>query len=103
MDQELVMWLVRRLADEVGPRADPAPEDHAEPLTESFTPRELEVLRLLPAGKTNRQIAQELHLSLSTVKKHLERLISKLGVSDRTQAAVKAIDLGLVDPERAQE
>jgi DNA-binding NarL/FixJ family response regulator len=103
VDQELVMWLVRRLAAEVGPRADPAPGDDAEPLAESFTPRELEVLRLLPAGKTNRQIAQELHLSLSTVKKLLERLISKLGVSDRTQAAVKAIDLGLVDPERAQE
>jgi DNA-binding NarL/FixJ family response regulator len=61
------------------------------------------VLRLLPAGKTNRQIAQELHLSLSTVKKHLERLISKLEVSDRTQAAVKSLDLGLVDPEQAEQ
>jgi DNA-binding NarL/FixJ family response regulator len=97
------MRLVRRMAQEVGPRMDPAPETHAEPLPESFTPRELEVLRMLPTGKTNRQIAQELHLSLSTVKKHLERLISKLGVSDRTQAAVRAIDLGIVDPERAQE
>ncbi len=103
VDQELVMRLLRRLANE-GARVDPPsdlPEKHTEPLPESFTPRELEVLRLLPAGRTNRQISQELHLSLSTVKKHLERLISKLGVSDRTQAAVKAIELGLIDP--AQE
>ena len=58
---------------------------------------------MLPAGKANRQIAEELHLSLSTVKNHLERLIPKLEVSDRTQAAAKALDLGLVDPERAEE
>jgi DNA-binding NarL/FixJ family response regulator len=50
---------------------------------------------LLAVGKTNRQISQELHLS--TVKGYLERLISKLGVSDRTQAAVKDIELGLID------
>ncbi len=103
VDQELVMRLVRRLAYEVGPRTDSPPENRAAPLSESYTPRKLEVLRLLPAGKTNRQIAEKLHLSLSTVKKHLERLIAKLEVSDRTQAAVKALDLGLVDPERAEE
>jgi DNA-binding NarL/FixJ family response regulator len=56
---------------------------------------------LLTEGRTNRQIAQDLHLSLSTVKRHLERIISKLGVSDRTQAAVKAVELGLIDPDRA--
>jgi len=100
VDQELIMRLVRRLAEEAGPRMDPTREHSAQPLPESFTPRELEVLRLLPAGKTNREIARELHLSLSTVKKHLERLISKLGVSDRTQAAVRAIELGIVEPER---
>ena len=61
------------------------------------------MLRLLPAGKANRQNAEELHLSLSTVKNHLERLNTKLEVSDRTQAAAKALDLGLVDPERAEE
>jgi DNA-binding NarL/FixJ family response regulator len=48
------------------------------------------------AGKTNRLIAQELHVSLSTVKRHLERATSKLGVSDRTQAAVKATEMGLL-------
>lgn len=53
-------------------------------------------------GKTNRQISEDLHLSLSTVKRHLERIISKLGVSDRTQAAVKAVELGLTEPERTK-
>ena len=51
---------------------------------------------LLAAGRTNRQVAAELHLSLSTVKRHVEHIIEKLEVSDRTQAAVKAIELGLL-------
>jgi DNA-binding NarL/FixJ family response regulator len=63
---------------------------------ESLTPRELEVLGHLARGKPNRQIAQELHLSLSTVKRHVEHIIFKLGVSDRTQAAIKALELGMV-------
>jgi DNA-binding NarL/FixJ family response regulator len=98
VDQELVMKLVRRLADETGPGIEPATETSAEIPAGPLTEREIEVLRLLPEGKTNREIAAELHLSLSTVKKRLERIISKLGVSDRTQAAVKAIELGLADP-----
>jgi len=66
------------------------------PPLESLTPREAEVLEHLARGKPNRQIAQELHLSLSTVKRHVEHIISKLGVSDRTQAAIKALELGMV-------
>jgi DNA-binding NarL/FixJ family response regulator len=98
VDQELVMKLVRRLADEANPIFKPVAETPTELPTGSLTEREIEVLQLLPEGKTNREIAAELHLSLSTVKKRLERIISKLGVSDRTQAAVKAIELGLADP-----
>lgn len=99
VDQDLVMKLVRRLAAEAGTSAKSAAEPTEQP--GSLTQRELDVLRLLPLGKTNRQIAAQLHLSLSTVKKRLERIISKLGVSDRTQAAVKAIELGLLGPEQA--
>jgi ATP/maltotriose-dependent transcriptional regulator MalT len=62
----------------------------------SLSGREREVLGHVVAGRTNRQIAQELHFSLSTVKRHLERINHKLGVSDRTQAVVKAIELGLL-------
>jgi DNA-binding NarL/FixJ family response regulator len=100
VDQELVMQLVRRLArDEV---KKPPASDRRAPQRPSLTDRELEVLALLTTGKTNREISRELHLSLSTVKRNLERIISKLGVSDRTQAAVKAVELGLTDPGRTE-
>jgi two-component system, NarL family, response regulator LiaR len=98
VDQELVMRLVRRLAEEVGSRKPPAEPARERRAPGSLTARELEVLELLATGQTNRQIARELHLSLSTVKRNLERIIAKLGVSDRTQAAVKALELGLIDP-----
>jgi DNA-binding NarL/FixJ family response regulator len=107
VDQELVMRLVRRLADEADqpPKhspPEPSAEQREEPSGTSLTPRELEVLRHLAEGETNRRIADELSLSLSTVKRHLERIIAKLGVSDRTQTAVKAVELRLIDPERAE-
>jgi DNA-binding NarL/FixJ family response regulator len=65
-------------------------------LPASLTPREVEVLRLISQGYTNRQIAHSLVISLSTVKKHVQRIITKLGVSTRTEAAVKASSLGLL-------
>jgi NarL family two-component system response regulator LiaR len=65
------------------------------PLLESLTPRELEVLQLIAKGQHNQQIADNLHVSLNTVKNHVRRVMNKLKVSDRTQAAVLAIELGL--------
>lgn len=65
-----------------------------------LTARELDVLRLLAQGKTNREIAAMLIVSAGTIKVHVEHIISKLGVSDRTQAAVRAIELGLIGVER---
>jgi PAS domain S-box-containing protein len=98
LDQELAMQLLRRLAEEA--------RQHTESLTEPFkerqglpleplTTRELEVLQLLPLGKTNQQIARDLAVNHSTIKTHVEHIIGKLEVSDRTQAAVRAIELGL--------
>jgi len=63
-------------------------------LPSSLTAREVEVLGLLTRGLSNQQIAHELLISTSTVKKHVRCIISKLRVSDRTQAAVRAIELG---------
>jgi DNA-binding NarL/FixJ family response regulator len=57
-----------------------------------LTPREDEVLRLLSQGQTNPQIAQNLLYSVSTVKAHVRSILAKLGVLDRTQAAVRAIE-----------
>jgi two-component system, NarL family, response regulator LiaR len=59
---------------------------------ESLTPREVEVLKLVSQGQTNPQIAQNLLFSVSTVKAQVRSILSKLGVSDRTQAAVRAIE-----------
>ena len=68
-----------------------------EPL-DRLTPREREVLVLLGRGFPNKQIARELHLSEKTVKAHVGHVLAKLGVADRTQAAVAAVRAGLVEP-----
>src|SRR3712207_5360509 len=67
-----------------------------------LTPREVEVLSHVAVGKSNREIARELHLSLSTVKTHLEHIFSKLEVNDRAQAAFRAAELNLL-PEQTVE
>ena len=61
-----------------------------------LTERELEVLRLIVEGKSNVEIARELNVSQHTAKSHVCRILAKLAVSDRVQAAVKAIRQGLV-------
>ena len=64
--------------------------------TDPLTPREMDVLRLMVEGLTNRAIANILNLSPGTVKGYVKTILKKLLVSDRTQAAVKAIRTGLV-------
>ena len=64
-------------------------------LTDKLTERELDVLRLLAKGMTNTDIAGTLHLSEGTVRNHVSAILEKLNVSDRTQAAVIAIQHGL--------
>lgn len=61
-----------------------------------LTKRESEVLRQLSLGLTNKEIAQSLHISYETVKEHVQHILRKIGVSDRTQAAVWAVRKGLV-------
>ncbi|TMC07614.1 MAG: response regulator transcription factor [Chloroflexi bacterium] len=76
--------LMRRVADPAGPAADP------------LTPREREVLRLVVEGYANKQIARRLAITEKTVKTHVSSILQKLGVADRTAAAVLAIRQGLV-------
>jgi len=74
-------------------RLSPRPADAlAEPLSD----RELEVLRLAAGGASNREIAAALVIAEGTVKNHLTSILSKLDASDRTEAAVKAKELGLI-------
>lgn len=61
-----------------------------------LTQRESEVLRQLALGLTNKEIANSLHISYETVKEHVQHILRKIGVSDRTQAAVWAVRKGLV-------
>ena len=61
-----------------------------------LTTREIEVLRLIVQGYSNKEIGNQLHISEATVKTHINNLLSKLGVSDRTQAATTALQRGLV-------
>jgi ATP/maltotriose-dependent transcriptional regulator MalT len=77
-------------------RAVAASPDLTQPLTEPLTDRELEVLRLLAGGRSNQRIAHDLFLALDTVKKHVTHILGKLGAANRTEAAARARQLGLI-------
>jgi DNA-binding NarL/FixJ family response regulator len=66
---------------------------------EELTPREMDVLEQIVAGKSNKEIADELGVTEATVKTHINSLLGKLGVTDRTQAATAAIRRGIVPLE----
>jgi NarL family two-component system response regulator LiaR len=74
-----------------------AAEDGQQPL-DRLTPREREVLVLIGRGFSNKRIANELDLAEKTVKTHVGHVLAKLGVTDRTQAAVVAVQAGIVGP-----
>ena len=68
-----------------------------------LTARERDVLKLVVKGQSNKEIGRTLSISEETAKKHAQTILSKLGVSDRTQAAVKAVRAGLVEPFSNEE
>jgi len=76
------------------PAEDQAPRP--QPLVVPLSERELEVLRLLAGGRSNREIASELFLAEGTVKNHVTNVLAKLNARDRTQAALRARALGLL-------
>ncbi|MGO9751808.1 MAG: response regulator [Solirubrobacteraceae bacterium] len=93
-------WLSPRAANAVLDRvrrhhiaSTPRPE--TEPM-EQLSPRELEILRLVARGLENAEIAAELHISPRTAKNHLSKILAKLVVSNRVQAAIYAVRRGLV-------
>lgn len=103
LDQELATELLRRMAEmqEEARAPQPAkpPRRPRGELPDSLTPREREVLSLLAPGRSNKEMAEILVLSPGTIKNHVQHIIRKLGVSDRTQAAIRAFEAGLLDPE----
>jgi DNA-binding NarL/FixJ family response regulator len=86
--------LIVRMAAE----SDLAPRQTPDPLTR----RELQILRLVAQGHTNRQIAERLIVAVGTIKVHIEHILGKLGATDRTQAAVRAVELGIVHSDDAE-
>jgi DNA-binding NarL/FixJ family response regulator len=98
---DLLARLLDRPADTAQvPQQRPVGVDAVTPPTERLTPREHEVLRHVAQGLTNGEIAAALVVSVATVKFHVEHVIAKLGVADRTQAAVRAVELGYLAPAR---
>jgi LuxR family maltose regulon positive regulatory protein len=65
-------------------------------LVEPLSSRDIEVLQLLAAGRRNQEIARELVVAVSTVKKHVSHIFDKLGAANRTQATARARELGLL-------
>ena len=72
------------------------PPSTSSPLLEPLSERELEILRHLAQGASNREIANTLYITEGTVKNHITNILGKLGVRDRTQAALKAREMGLI-------
>lgn len=89
IEPSITRRLVERFAE---PAADPDPPTQLAPLTE----RELDVLRLLAQGLSNAEIAAEMVVAETTVKTHVARILTKLGVRDRLQAVVLAYETGFV-------
>jgi NarL family two-component system response regulator LiaR len=90
LDPTVAARVVRAIADGSAPTA---------PDQERLTRREHEVLTLIAGGRSNKRIAYELGISEKTVKTHVGHLFAKLGVTDRTQAALLAVKQGLVETE----
>ncbi len=88
LNPEIVVRALDRLASKMPDQLELSPIQ--------LSPREHQVLDLLAQGQTNREIARALTVSVSTVKIHVEHILAKLCVCDRTQAAVRAIELGLL-------
>ena len=98
LNRKLATELLRKLADETKESArKTAPGNQSVRLPYPLTPREIEVLKLMALGQTNREISQNFVISVGTTKNHVEHIIAKLAVSDRTQAVVRALEWGIID------
>jgi DNA-binding NarL/FixJ family response regulator len=96
-DAVLSPAVTRQLLDQVARRLPAAVDRHPEQLAE-LTERELVVLRMLAAGLSNAEIAAALVVTEATTKTHVSKVLQKLGLRDRVQAAIFAYEIGLIEP-----
>jgi DNA-binding NarL/FixJ family response regulator len=88
---------VRELVGRLGQDRERSRRGSEAALLLSLTDRERYILRLLAAGRTNREIGAEIGLTSGTAKNQVAQILSKLNATDRTQAAVRAVELGIVE------
>lgn len=90
-DQALLSQALQQVVDPSPPQSEPT-----EMPTESLSEREIDVIKLIAVGMSNASVASALNISLPTVKTHVQHILQKLNVADRTQAALWAVREGLV-------
>lgn len=96
IDPAIAKIVLAQATDSLTPTSPPPKRDRKLLATHPLTERELEVLQLIVNGHSNAQIAEQLYITVGTVKTHVRNILNKLSADDRTQAAVSALRSGLV-------
>jgi len=93
----LLPSITAKVVSEFSKISKPARKTRNEVMPDPLSPREIEILRIVAQGASNKEIAEHLFISEGTVKNHLSSILSKLGVRDRMQAILKAREYGIID------
>ncbi len=93
----LLPSITAKVVSEFSKISKPVKKKHEEMIPDPLSPREIEILRIVAQGASNKEIAEHLFISEGTVKNHLSSILSKLGVRDRMQAILKAREYGIID------
>ncbi len=96
-DYFLLPSITAKVVSEFSKISKPIRKHKDEMIPDPLSPREIEILRVVATGASNKEIAEQLYISEGTVKNHLSSILGKLGVRDRMQAILKAKELGIID------
>lgn len=96
-DYFLLPSITAKVVSEFSKISKPIRKNKDEMMPDPLSPREIEILRVVATGASNKEIADQLFISEGTVKNHLSSILGKLGVRDRMQAILKAKELGIID------
>lgn len=93
----LLPSITAKVVSEFSKISKPVRKQKDELIPDPLSPREIEILKIVATGASNREIAEQLFISEGTVKNHLSSILSKLGVRDRMQAILRAKEYGIID------